>query len=116
MVDPHSHEIAARLRALFAKPDDQDWEVVAERLRVSELALRMSIDPLEPHPTIEVITAAIAHYGVDPTWILTGEYDPGTHRRALGDEMPDDTAAVADVLAKLLPEGLASITSARRTA
>lgn len=115
MPDPHDQEIAARLRALFAKPDDQDWEVVAKRLGVSEVALRMSIDPLEPHPTVAIVAAAVAHYGVDPTWLLTGEYDPDTHRRAL-DDGADITGGLPQVLAKLVPEGLASITSARRSA
>lgn len=115
MTDPRSQEIAARLRALFAKPDDQDWEVVAERLGVSELALRMSIDTLEPHPAVEVVAAAVAHYGVDPTWLLIGEHDPDTHRRVLADG-EDGHGGLQRVLAKLAPDGLSSITSARRSA
>lgn len=115
MADARNEEIAARLRRLFANPGEEDWERVAERLGVSEVALRMSIDPLEPHPTIEVIAAAITRYGVDPTWVLTGEYDPETHRRVLEEES-DSSGGIERVLAKLVPDGLISMTSARRTA
>lgn len=115
MTDPHSQEIAARLRALFMKPDDLDWDVVAARLGVSELALRMSIDPLEPHPTVEVIAAAVGRYGVDPTWLLTGEYDVDMHRRVLT-EGAENAGGMHRVLARLVPEGLSSITEARRSA
>lgn len=81
--------IAERIRTLIAGRDDGDFAGIAERLRVEELSLRMSIDDLSPHPTIEVIMAVIREYGVDPTWLLTGKYDSNSHRAAIeGDELP----------------------------
>lgn len=75
--------IAARLRGLLSGQDDGDLSTTAARLGVEEVSLRMSIDELSPHPTVEVMTAIIHHYAVDPTWLLTGNYNPATHRAAV---------------------------------
>lgn len=74
--------IAARLRGLLAGQDNGDFATIALRLGVEEVSLRMSIDDLSPHPTVEVLTAVIHLYGVDPSWLLTGNYNPATHRAA----------------------------------
>jgi hypothetical protein len=74
---------AERLRSLFGKHDDSSFETTAERLGVSELSLRMSVDEESPHPTVEVMAAAIEYYGVDPAWLVTGRYDPASHRSSL---------------------------------
>ena len=75
--------IAARLRGLLTGPDHDDLGATAARLGVEEVSLRMSIDELSPHPTVDVMTAVIHQYGVDPTWLLTGVYNPATHRAAV---------------------------------
>lgn len=76
--------IAARIRGLLSGQDDgSDPALCAKRLHVDEIGLRMSIDDLAPNPTIDVIAAIVATYGVDPTWLLTGDYDPATHRSVL---------------------------------
>ena len=71
-------DIAERLRKLLPT---EDVSAAAERLGVEELSLRMSIDELSPFPTIDVLAAVIMHYGVDPSYLLTGDYDPATHRK-----------------------------------
>jgi transcriptional regulator with XRE-family HTH domain len=53
---------------------------VAARLGVDEVSLRMSIDPMAPYPTLDVLIAVATAYGVDPTWLITGEYNAATHR------------------------------------
>jgi hypothetical protein len=73
--------VAARLRGLLSGQGDVAH--LAARLRVQETALRMSIDEVSPFPTMDVIIAVVREYGVDPTWLFTGEYDAGTHRAAL---------------------------------
>ena len=79
--------IATRLRELiFAADRLASLGVIAKALGVREGMLRDSIDAIRPHPWIEVLLAVIRRYGVDPTWILTGEYDHATHREALEDE------------------------------
>ena len=84
--------IAERLRALIGGLDSATICAVAARLGVEELSLRMSIDPDSPHPTVEVLAAAIGEYGVDPTWLLTGRYSSRTHREAV--ENPQRTEDV----------------------
>lgn len=79
--------IAARLRGLIGGQEHGDLGAVAARLGVDEVSLRMSIDALAPYPTLDVLAAVVSAYGVDPTWLITGDYDPGTHR--LSETTPD---------------------------
>lgn len=84
--DSDSKSVASRIRGLIGGQNHGLVEATARRLRVSEVALRISIDSIEPHPTIEVIMAVVREYGVDPSWLLTGNYDPASHRLALNEE------------------------------
>ena len=70
---------------------------IAERLHVEELSLRLSVDELSPHPTVEVLDAVIRELGVDPTWLLTGSYDSGSHRMAM--ESGDIRGVLRDFIA-----------------
>jgi hypothetical protein len=88
--------IAARLRALLAGQDDDDLSRTAARLGIEEVSLRMSIDALSPHPTVEVLAAVIQQFGVDPSWLLTGRYDATTHRTSI--ESEDIQGAVRDLM------------------
>jgi len=97
--------IAARLRRLFSGQDGGDPALTAARISVSEVALRMSIDELAPHPTLEVLIAAIRYYGVDPQWLLTGEYSPSVHQRALGIDGRPSREEIAKLIAKTLVTG-----------
>ena len=74
-------EIASRIRGLLS--GQGDITALAARLRVDEVALRISIDELSPYPTVGVIAAIIREYAVDPSWLLTGTYSAATHREAL---------------------------------
>ena len=92
--------IAARIRGLLAGQDGADPAVAAQRLGVDEVGLRMSMDDLAPNPTVDVVAAIVLAYGVDPTWLLTGAYDPAMHRHSL-----DDPRAVGDAVARLMLVG-----------
>lgn len=84
-------------------------EETARRLGVSEVALRMSIDDLEPHPTLEVVIAVVEHCGVDPTWLVCGEYDSHTHRAVVDDEVALSRAELSKLIAShLTPPGVAA--------
>jgi hypothetical protein len=91
------HQIAARVRELIANQAHVDLADIAAELGVEELSLRMTIDPLSPHPTVEVLAALALHLGVDPTWLLTGEYDMAQHRSVL----EGGPKAVADAVRQL---------------
>ena len=81
--------IAQRIRGLIGGQDRGDFAETASRLGVEELSLRLSVDDLSPHPTMEVIMAIVREYGVDPGWLLTGEYQTSSHRAAIeGENLP----------------------------
>ena len=87
------HEIADRLRRLFAKDFGGDVRRIARALKLDEVELRMSLDDIAPYPTLNVLSVAVEYYGVDPTWLITGEYDQDTHWLALegGRRMAEET-------------------------
>lgn len=87
-------QIAERIRGLIGG-QDATLALTAARLAVDELPLRMSIDPDSPYPTVDVIAALVREYGVDPTWLLTGTYDPVTHRNVLETTTAELPAAVS---------------------
>src|ERR1041385_7200409 len=92
--------VAARLRGLIGGQEAGDLE----RLGVDEIALRISIDELAPHPTIDVIAAMIRAYAVDPSWILCGEYDSALHRQSLESNTDEMRAVVDDFVTRIGPE------------
>ena len=78
--------IAARIHSLVQSPNADSLETIAKRLRVSSGALWVALDGEDPHSTIEIIAAVVREYGVDPSWLVWGEYNSTTHYAALGDE------------------------------
>jgi hypothetical protein len=91
--------IASRIRGLLGAAGTSDYAFSARRLGVTEIALRMSADELDPHPTFEVIVAVIREYGVDPAWLVSGQYDPNVHRTTLD---ASDEHRVGAVISTLL--------------
>lgn len=77
--------IAARLRAILGAQDQPMIEQAARRLRVSESAVRAAVREQEPEPDLAVLIGVVREYGVDPTWLLTGNYDLDSHRTAIDD-------------------------------
>lgn len=100
--------IAARIRGLLS--GQGEVHVVAERLRVHEVALRMSIDDTSPYPTLEVIAAVVRAYGVDPHWLVTGDYDSGAHRMAIQANTNELPAVLRDVIRKVAEVPPANLT------
>jgi lambda repressor-like predicted transcriptional regulator len=90
-------EISARLRALVGELDVPALADTARRLGVDERTLRTSLDETSPFPTIDVLIAFVTAYGIDPTWLLSGVYDAGTHRRV----MDADPEAVEGLIRRL---------------
>ncbi|HMC53619.1 MAG TPA: hypothetical protein VKH19_00480 [Gemmatimonadaceae bacterium] len=103
-------EIAARLRGLIAGQDHGDMRSTAKRLGVDEVSLRISTDVDSPYPTIDVLIAVIITYSVDPSYLLTGDYDPHVHRQTL--ENPDSIGAI---FGKLWLKGSDGIVISRAT-
>jgi hypothetical protein len=89
--------------------DGLDLAPMAARLLVSEVALRISVDRIAPHPTLDVMAAVIQAYGIDPMWLMTGDYDPQMHRR----HADSGTAQIQESLASMLVKDDASGGSSR---
>src|SRR6185437_3771471 len=60
-------------------------EHVAARLRVSDDALRATLDARQGARILDVLTAIVREFGVDPHWLATDVSDGHTHRLALTD-------------------------------
>ena len=96
-----SYAIAERIRGLIGGQDQGIVERTARRLGVNVLSLRMSIDETEPTPTIDVLKAMVRVYGVDPTWLITGEYDAASHRIAVESEAEATETEIARLVSRL---------------
>lgn len=92
--------VAARIRGLLSGQGDSAQ--LAAKLGVDEIALRISTDELSPYPTMNVICAVVAGYGVDPCWLLTGDYSGQAHRAAL----EATRLELAQVIGEVLPADL----------
>jgi transcriptional regulator with XRE-family HTH domain len=91
-----ANAIASRVRVLLAGRGPS--QELAEKFGVSESALAQSVDEFMPRPTVDVLLAVVGEFGVDPTWLLTGSYDAGTHRVALEGEPADLRRVVSRLL------------------
>jgi hypothetical protein len=101
------HAIAGRIRGLIRVPPDGDLAAVATRLGVSERSLRMSVDGGVPLPTLDVVAAVVRVYGLDPSWVLTGQYNAATHRVALESSTQEIEIAMTEMIssAPVAPAG-----------
>jgi hypothetical protein len=97
------HGIAARIRALTRGPDTDDISAAA-LLGVDEFAFRRTIHETAPFPSPDVIAAVIREFGVDSTWLLTGEYDADSHRRVADQSLPELRRTIIDLLAPPLTD------------
>ena len=75
--------ITERIRGLITAQDREDIEGTARRLGVDVDALQRAMDVQAPRPSLFVLVAIVRAYGVDPSWLLYGEYDSGTHSASL---------------------------------
>jgi hypothetical protein len=84
--DPYIEAIAARVRAVVRQPG-HDLDHIAGTLGVAEADLRRLIEEheraIDTSFLIDVLGAVVRVFGLDPKWLLTGEYDPAVHRRVL---------------------------------
>ena len=85
--DPLVEGMAERVRAVIARQPGHRIDVVAQTLRLSPGRLERLVvnadDPVDTGFLIDVIAALVHESGIDPKWLLTGQYDPATHRKAL---------------------------------
>ena len=79
--------MAERIRAVIARQPGHRIDVVAQTLRLSPERLQHLMTdadaPVDPVFLVDVIAALVHESGIDPKWLLTGQYDPKLHREAL---------------------------------
>jgi hypothetical protein len=102
MKDDSKTAIAARIRGLVGG-QDASLSDASRRLKVDEVSLRISIDELAPYPTVDVIAAVVREYGVDPTWLLTGEYDAASHRHIADKHTGELPVAINNLIDRITP-------------
>ena len=108
MRDDSKAAIAERIRGLIGGQDVSVSDA-AQRLKVDELSMRISIDALAPYPTVDVIAAVVREYGVDPTWLLTGEYDAASHRNIADKHTGELPIAINNLIDRITPHHGAEI-------
>ena len=101
--------IAGRIQGLISMSDRGQLGAAAQRLGVGEQELRETLSARSSKSALKVVKAVVRLYGLDPTWVLTGEYDAATHRSALSrDEAEIDRALTLLTAEHELPEVRAS--------
>jgi hypothetical protein len=107
-IDPG--EVAARVRALVQYDEGGGLGPLARRLGVNEAALRDTLATDDPRLDVRTLAAVIHEFGIDPSWLLTGEYNTATHHLALDDDQQSSISAVLKLLTqRLTPPSLRAV-------
>jgi transcriptional regulator with XRE-family HTH domain len=97
-------KVAARVRALVKFDEGGDLSPLARRLGVNEATLRNTLASDRPRLDARTLAAVVQEFGIDPTWLLTGEYNIATHHMALDDDAFQSASAVTQfITARLSP-------------
>ena len=85
--DSFIEAIAERVRSVVARQSGVDLEAIGRSLALPEAPFRHLIADqdavIDSALLIDVLAALVRFHGVDPRWLLTGDYDPNSHRRVL---------------------------------
>jgi hypothetical protein len=83
--------VSERIRSLIGASSEPDLPGAALRLGVTERQLREAVSGRSRFGSLKVLAAVVRVYGLDPSWLMTGEYDGTTHRASLeGDQAEID--------------------------
>ena len=84
--DPFVEAIAKRCRSVIARQPGT-CHAIAETLSLPTDALQRFLNPEERRIDtvflIDLVAGLVRECGIDPRWLLTGEYDGEMHRKAL---------------------------------
>jgi hypothetical protein len=85
--DPFIQAIAERVRLVISRQPGHRVEEVALSLNVPIDGLRKLLDDsnqsIDTTLLIDVVVALVREAGIDPKWLLIGQYDGAMHRQAL---------------------------------
>jgi len=84
---PYIAGVVDRVRAVICRDLRHTPDVVATSLCVDVDELRALLGDgateVDGVFLLDVVAALVQEYGIDPRWLLTGQYDGGVHRHAL---------------------------------
>ena len=77
--------IVERVRSVVSRQPGRDLCISADSLKLPalDLARLLSGEATNRELVIDAITALVHEFGIDPQWLLTGEYDGAVHRHVL---------------------------------
>ena len=85
--DPFVQAIAQRVRLVISRQPGYRLDEVARSLNVPADGLRRLLDDgnqsIDATLLIDVVVSLVRESGVDPKWLLSGQYDGAMHRQAL---------------------------------
>jgi hypothetical protein len=85
--DPFVESIAKRCRGVVARQPGRGLDAVATELRLPSDALQRFMNAEERRIDavflIDLVARLVHECGIDPKWLLTGDYDGEIHRKAL---------------------------------
>ena len=85
--DPFVQAIAERVRLVISRQPGHRLDEVARSLNVPGGGLRRLLDDgnqsIDATLLIDVVVSLVRESGVDPKWLLSGQYDGAMHRQAL---------------------------------
>ena len=103
--DPFVEEIARRARSVLARQPGVCPGKLAADLELSEEKLQCFLSGrerlIDTTFLIDLVAALVRECGVDPKWVLTGQYDGALHRQALllgEDRTPKGAHAVRELV------------------
>ena len=95
--DPYIEAIAQRVRTVVRQPG-YDIDIVARSLHVPQSDFRRLVEEsdrvIDTAFLIDVVSALVRVFALDPKWLLTGEFDAGAHRRVM--ELAEANPQVAE--------------------
>ncbi len=104
--EPQIAAIAHRLRDFLSRQPGFCVSGFAVAAGISDHELRAVLAPeralVNPALLIDVIAEVVRRFGIDANWILTGEYNPATHR-ALAEKEPLTRSKVRGLVAARVP-------------
>jgi hypothetical protein len=74
--------ISERVRGLV-RMEEYGVEVASAKLGLQPDVIHAGVNGVSRSATLRVVEAVVRVYGLDPTWIITGQYDSATHRTAM---------------------------------
>lgn len=101
MADFDPKELASRVQGLLQARFKGDLLSAAGALEVEAEELRRIVEDEAENPRLDVLSALVRFFGVDPCWLVTGEYDWRAHLRTLEAEDEDPSTDSKPLLLRL---------------